>query len=383
MIIHLTNTDVRNDNRIIKEIKYLRNSGLQVFALGIRLNEGKNFDKDFISSGDFKSISLLSSKIKDINRILFLAASFIELSLRFFFIGISKKKLNIIHCHDTLVLPVGVILSRIRGSKLIYDAHELESNKSGQSKFLSSVTLFIEKIFWNDVDVLITVSPSIEKWYSENLSPKKSEIIYNSPDFKKIPYSDKYSLRKKLNIKTEHIFVYVGALSKGRFIERIICAFNNQNRKSSLVLIGEGELRDDIKTLENFNKSIFLHPFVEHNFLINYLKDCDFGFCVIEEISLSDKLCLPNKLFEYGFSGLKIIGSELVEIQRIITKYNLGITIKPNEDSLEEVIRTIEEENSSYNINVKNAEFTKSFSWENQGKKLTSIYKQLCAEYSG
>ena len=43
-------------------------------------------------------------------------------------------KFEVIHCHDTLVLPIGYLLKKIKKSKLIYDAHELESNKKGQSK---------------------------------------------------------------------------------------------------------------------------------------------------------------------------------------------------------------------------------------------------------
>ena len=280
-----------------------------------------------------------------------------------------------------MVLPIGVILSKVKGSYLIYDAHELESDKSGQSKLLSSITLFFEKISWNSIDVLITVSPAIEKWYSEYLGSKKSEIIYNSPEFKIRPYSEKFSLRKKLNIKSKYIFVYVGNLAKGRFIEQILRVFNNSKIASSLILIGEGELENEIRKLKNFEVNIFLHPFVEHHTLIHYLKDCDFGFCIIEDISLSDRLCLPNKLFEYAFSGLKIIASDIVEVQKVVTKYNLGYTIKADQVSLVEVLKMVEKENSDKIIETINSEFIKSYSWESQENKLFNLYKELCVEF--
>ena len=46
------------------------------------------------------------------------------------------KKLNpqIIHCHDTPVLPLGLALKFATGAKIIYDAHELESERNGLSK---------------------------------------------------------------------------------------------------------------------------------------------------------------------------------------------------------------------------------------------------------
>ena len=52
---------------------------------------------------------------------------FAELFCRFLIIF--KIKPKIVHCHDTLVLPIGLVVSLIFKSKLIYDAHELESNK--------------------------------------------------------------------------------------------------------------------------------------------------------------------------------------------------------------------------------------------------------------
>ena len=86
------------------------------------------------------------------------------------------------HCHDTLVLPIGLLVKFLTGAKLIYDAHELESNKNLQSNLNSSVTKFIEFTSWRFVDLFISVSPSICKWYEENLGEKRNVVILNSPE---------------------------------------------------------------------------------------------------------------------------------------------------------------------------------------------------------
>ena len=44
-------------------------------------------------------------------------------------------KPHVIHCHDTLVLPIGFFYKILNKTKLIYDAHELESEKMDKLKF--------------------------------------------------------------------------------------------------------------------------------------------------------------------------------------------------------------------------------------------------------
>ena len=68
----------------------------------------------------------------------------LELTVRFSAIGLFMKP-NIIHCHDTMVILPGLIIKLLTGAKLIYDAHELESNKNGQNWILSKATFFFRK----------------------------------------------------------------------------------------------------------------------------------------------------------------------------------------------------------------------------------------------
>ena len=79
------------------------------------------------------------------------------------------------------MLPIGYFIKRIKKCKLFYDAHELESNKNGQTKFMSWGTLFIEKKIWKSIDLLISVSDSIIKWYEKNLGTIENVLILNSP----------------------------------------------------------------------------------------------------------------------------------------------------------------------------------------------------------
>ena len=54
---------------------------------------------------------------------------FLELSIRLFLWSIRFRP-QIIHCHDMFVFALAVIVKILTGARLIYDAHELESDRN-------------------------------------------------------------------------------------------------------------------------------------------------------------------------------------------------------------------------------------------------------------
>ena len=169
------------------------------------------------------------------------------------------------------------------------------------------------------------------------------------------------------------VFLYVGLFSKGRSIEKILKVFVKESIKSHVVFIGFGDLETLIKEHESINYNIHYHPAVRHDKLVSLIKHADFGLCLIENISLSDYYCLPNKLFEYTFAGIPIIGSNFPEIKKIIEKHNLGVTCNiKNENSIIHKIKELENHKSNFKFNNLSI-----LSWQEQEKKLKNNYKQL------
>ena len=71
-----------------------------------------------------------------------------------FFCLFRFTKVDVVNCHSLNCLFIGVILKIIRGVKLIYDTHELETERNGLtgikkvfSKKLKSIVLDIVTIF--------------------------------------------------------------------------------------------------------------------------------------------------------------------------------------------------------------------------------------------
>ncbi|MBJ6915400.1 hypothetical protein JG636_18435, partial [Vibrio cholerae] len=94
---------------------------------------------------------------------------------------------------------------------------------------------------WPKIDGLIVVSPSINKWYAENLGQKESEVILNSPviDAKSREIKKNNYLRERFNISDDKkVFLYIGILGKGRGIELLCEVFKSSDIKSAIVFLG-------------------------------------------------------------------------------------------------------------------------------------------------
>lgn len=372
--LHITHTDIHFDSRICKEIYALEHiDGLRVYGLGLKLREG-NIKSEIALSSVIETYDIFGSRWKRrLPRPVLYTLKAVTLTILFTVRGVAIKP-DVVHCHDTIALIPGSIISMICGSSVVYDAHELESDKNGQSILLRWATYGIEKLLWGRIDWLITVSGMIEKWYLDRLGQVHSSVVLNSPlEYTDELRSEKGNIRDKFKIaKDRALFVYSGLLSPGRGIEIALEAFSEMEG-SHLVFLGYGELKSEVERYSKRFNNIHIHEPVAHEEVVSVLKGCSAGLCLIEKAaSLSDYYALPNKLFEYIFAGIGVIGTDLPEISRVVNKYGLGTTIKLDKESLKEATLNWRGRYSEIKDNS-----VRELSWESQAAKLREIYGRL------
>ena len=375
-ILHLTHTDIASDSRILKEMHCIAklDDTYNVSGIGVIQNEGAA-NTALFKNLNIHSIKLQTRKWTFLPKIVRHSFSLIELTSKMFYKAV-KLKPDVIHCNDTLVLPLGVITKFFTGAKLIYDAHELESNRNGLTRALAKLTLFMEKLVWKSIDVLIVVSPSIKQWYKDNIGEKFSEIILNSPVLEKnvIVHNSSY-LREHFAISNDsRIFLYVGGLVHGRSIELLIEAFKKTDIQSSLVFLGYGILSDELKKIAKEYPNIFVHDAVPHEQVVSIAKSADVGLCLIQNVSLSDYYCLPNKLFEYCFAEIPVLASNFPDISQTVEEYNLGKCCDLDSKSIYSTIKEFENTKALLTIN---AQDLYDLSWAAQEEKLVKLYRHL------
>jgi glycosyltransferase involved in cell wall biosynthesis len=289
-----------------------------------------------------------------------------------------KARPKIIHANDWFVLPVAILVKVITGAKIIYDAHELESESNGVTKEMKFLTKFVEKNSWPRVNFFVTVSPSIAHWYLRKYGQKPYEIILNSPEIQEAPNSMNeipgLSLRTKFNIPVGiPIFLYIGALERGRGISNFLAAFQQAQTPAAIVFMGQGSLRSEIESAQQNNQNIFFHPIVPHFLVTSIAAQADFGICMIENVSLSDWYCLPNKLFEYAFAGIPVVASKFPELERVVEEFGLGMCIDNDIESIKFLLEKI----LPVFTRDKNSKSLEPLTWDFQERKIISTYLRL------
>ena len=375
-VLHISNTDIEIDSRIRKEVRALSSlPGVQVSVLGVpQSGEAGEMQLD---GARYRKLRLGSRGMKWLPRAIRYFVQLIEFTIRAVGAG-RQSKPDIVHCHDTFALPAGWILKRRLGCQLVYDAHELESNKNAQNAILSWATLLIERVCWRRVDLLISVSDSIIEWYARNLGPKPYVVVLNSPAIAAeaahsagAAVRGSYFHEKYVVPAGTLVFVYVGMFSPGRGIEICLDAFAAGPKHAHVVFLGFGSLQQTITDYASRYPNIHFHEAVPHDQVVSLVRSADYGLCLIERASLSDYYCLPNKLFEYCFARVPVLASGFPEISRIVQQYSLGVCCEPDPRSVRAALSQLTERTAERVTSDITA-----LSWEAQASRLTAAYRE-------
>jgi glycosyltransferase involved in cell wall biosynthesis len=382
-ILHISNTDIEVDSRIRKELKALsRLPGVCVSVLGV--SDANEVGENEVDGARYRKLRMASRVLKVFPRAVRYFFELIEFTFKAVAAGLRARP-DIVHCHDTFALPAGWILKRKLGCHLVYDAHELESDKNAQNAILSRSTLLIEKFCWGQVDLLISVSDSIIDWYVRNLGPKPSVLVLNSPviaaesDSRFDTQGRGSYFHEKYKLPADAlVFVYLGMLSSGRGIEICLDAFAAGPKDAHVVFIGFGRLEQTITEYSKRHSNIHFHAAVPHEHVVPLVRSADYGLCLIEKASLSDYYCLPNKLFEYCFARVPVLASGFPEISRLVEQYSLGVCCDPDPGSVRAALGQL----TAHRPARVTSDIT-ALSWEAQAARLTSAYRDQLMAPSG
>lgn len=383
-VLSIVLNELTNDNRVLNQAHSLSNHGYNVTLLAVKKS---------------KSSLPLTEKIKNLQIIRIFTGygskgiykvRYVRYIYRFFmhyqfFPIVLDKRFDAIHCHDLSTLQYGFVAKLFRGKsvKLIFDAHEYETEKNSLYGLRKIRLKIKEKLLINSCDRVITVSNSIAKEYSKLYDIQKPTVILNCPIIDPKSEIVKHDIfREKFNIPiSTKIFLYQGYLYVGRGIEITLKAFNELKQADlALVFMGEGPELKKIKSDKLFGSSVFVHPFVSSKEIIKHTSSADYGISFIEDISLSDRYCLPNKLFEYIAAGLPVITSGLPEMEVFVKEYGVGVSSRENSVSgfMEAFKKLLTLDQETLDQNIKKTR--KKFNWSTQEKILLNVYKDLNIE---
>lgn len=305
------------------------------------------------------------------------ALFYLEFYIRAILFGLSIR-IDVINCHSLMVLPMSVILKSFKSAKLIYDPHELETERVGLKGYAQRLSKWVEKIFISSADSIIVVGDSIREWYSDAYGVENIHVMRNIPYNVGVERTD--LLRTRFNLSdSDQIFLYQGLVSEGRGIELYLKSFSKARPDQHLVIMGYGDLEYLVKEYAGKFSNIHFHEAVRPERLLEYTCSADVGLSLIENVCLSYYYCLPNKFFEYIIAEIPMIVSDFPEMSRLVRQYDLGWAIAVREESLVSALETLSAGVlSEKKKNVRRAK--PFFSWETEELVLSEVFGKVLKE---
>ena len=365
----------QNDNRVRKQAVSLASNGYHVTVVAI-------WENGLQTTEAFSDFSVVRIKLlsKSWPRLLpFQVFKYLEFVTRAFFL---VRKGRYIHCNDLDALTVGYLCKLFRVTKkseikVIYDAHELETEVESLVGFGKIIAKILEKTMIARVDASITVCDSIANIYAEQYKIAKPQVVRNIPIYEVVHES--FILRQLHNIPTnKFIFISQGMLSPGRGLETLlVIAEQNQSEGFVIVFMGKGILEKKIRDAARRLSNVFFQPFVKPEEITFYTSSADCGICFTEDICLNSHYCLPNKLFEYMMAEIPIICSDLPEMKNFVETTGTGYTVNSTSpDDLLRVMKLVMDSDKN-DIKRKLVEAKKHHNWSNEEITLLETYKSL------
>lgn len=286
---------------------------------------------------------------------------------------LKNKKPKIINAHNLASLPPCIFFKILnKKSKVVYDTHELETEREGSGNLEKYVTKLFEYIFIRFVDEVVVVNHIIGDWYKKKYSVSPI-VINNVPNYRHRKSSN--YLSNKFDIKADiKKFIYIGALLSDRGIQKYLELFRKTDLNICIIFLGSGPLQELIKSHEKKNKNIFFHPAVPYKDVVNIVSSGDFTVTTLRtknKYSLSYESALPNKLFESIMSEIPILSGGMKHEADFIRKNKIGYEITSSNSQKEFELSVKSILNLDYNNMQKNCRtLAKDYNWEEQEMKI-------------
>jgi len=362
-ICHITTAHPRFDTRIFKK---------ECVSLA-----GEGFDVSLVIADGLGDQTIEDVKIYDVGNIPGGRLNRFLIKTRLVYNNALSLNADIIHFHDPDFIPYGLKLIR-KGKIVIYDVHEDVPKQTYSKEYIPKVfqplVAFLMRILENysakRFSQIITVTQSINERFI--LLNPNSEIINN------YPYSNE--LLSEINWeKKKNEVAFIGGISEVRGIKQVIESMNYAD--CTLNLAGEFEtqkLKESLIANQYWSK-VKYHGVVNRVQLKEMLMNSKIG--IVTYLPLPNHIkAQPNKMFEYMSAGIPVVASNFPLWKEIVEGNNCGICVNPNDPS--EIGRAISYllENESIALemgrNGRKAVIQK-YNWDNERKRLTSIYNKL------
>ena len=366
IIISVTN-DLSTDQRVKKVCGTLNSMNYDILLIGRKRPTSSELKRPYRT----KRMKLIFNKG---------ALFYAEFNIRLFILLVFSK-VDIYHANDLDTLLANYLAAIIRRKPIVYDSHEYFTGvpEIQNKKLVKKVWQTIEQFIFPKLKHIITVNQSIAQLYKEEYN-KDLRILRNVPN--KI---ETFKLKSKSELKIaedKDIIITQGTgININRGIEELIEAMQYLNNVC-LIIIGDGDVIPQLKkrTLElKLENSIIFKGRMPYHEMMQYTQHAKLGITIDKDTNTNYKYSLPNKLFDFIHAGIPILASKIIEVEKIIKKYQIGLFINNHKPThiANQIKYALDNKElmSEWKSNITLA--TKEINWEIEENTLKDLYNKI------
>jgi len=362
----LVSNDLVFDQRVSKTCQSLQEANYQVALWGVLKFDSKPIQREY---------QVVRQRVFFKKGAAFYAALNIRLFCYLLF-----AKYDVIWANDLDTLWPAVMAKRLRGKKLIYDSHEYFTEAEGLTGRDSIKRIWerIEARCIPHVDVFLTVNASIATIYREKYQ-REVLVQRNMP----VKQNEKQKQNEDQNEKqneNEYVILQGAYIDPDRGGMELVEAFQFV-QSVTLKVVGAGR---DLPRMKQRAEELGLHNRIEFIDRLPYeelrvlTRGAKLGVSLDKPMHLNYTLSLPNKIFDYIHAAVPVLVSPLVELQRIVATYQVGVVV--DEVSPKAIASAIEsavvsEEYAAWKANC--AVAAQTLNWENDFQKIRAAIATL------
>lgn len=303
---------------------------------------------------------------------------YIEYQLRLFFFLLFQQ-FDILCAVDLDSLPAGHAAARLKGKRLVFDAHEYfeEMPEVVRRPKIRAIWAWIARHYIPKVDLAYTVCQSLADLFEEQHG-QPFGVIRNLPLAQpKAQQAVRYPENGPL------ILIYQGMLNEGRGLEELLAALADFSpQEVQLWLLGKGDkmasLQEQAQSL-NLGEQLKFWGFLPAEELQKITPQAHLGLNLLKHQGQSYYFSLANKFFDYVQAEKPSLNMAFPEYQRHLAEYEVALLLEElSPKAISRAIRRLLDEPQLYQQLQANCRLAKQdWLWEKEAQKLLTYYEAL------
>jgi len=305
-------------------------------------------------------------------------------------------KPDLVICVEPLTVPVGLMLRKSLGCKVIFDVHEFFADAHAERSrfflrpFVKHIYLSFERFLARRVDAVTAVNQEIlnqlfpGKGHAKNLLVMPNYPVKNVWDYQcDIPGALTQLCAMRFDL------IYIGGITPNRGIFKILkCAtlLKNEFPRLKILILGkfhdpaiESEFIDSIDKF-NLNAVIYYQEWIPPEKIGLLLKRSRFGLWLFNPKNRRMRLATPLKVLEYLAAGLPVITIKTPLMQSVIGANKLGeLCAYRARDIASGIAKALRIPKEDYDeLSARCIEISETrFNWESLEEKFFALIKSL------